>query len=129
MSGGREFRSHPFKAHRLLLWVPAPLQDTAALVAAGANSLPLAGQGPLVTTATVAWAAAVLLSRAFSLDMSDEEGGGSGDGGGGGWQQQGDVLALVPWADLADLTAGQEGGCLGACSLTRQLKGAWLPAA
>ena len=86
--------------------------DTAALVAAGANDLAIAGDGgapaagtPLVTEASVAWAAAALVSRAFSLYLADEadhaivplEDFGS-------WRDRGaagrDVLALAPWADL-----------------------------
>ncbi len=78
----------------------------------------------LVTVASVTWAASILLSRAFSLDMAaedddgdeseglgegdEEEGVAAGGGGGGlaaamaggGWPQ--DVLALVPWADSLD---------------------------
>lgn len=48
--------------------------DAAALVAAGANALPAAaGLGrPLVSEASVGWAAAVLLSRAFSLYLAPE---------------------------------------------------------
>ena len=55
------------------------------------------------------WAAATLLSRAFSLDLADDQEPIEGDlsyfgswqyssGGGGGAVP--DVLALVPWADM-----------------------------
>lgn len=89
--------------------------DAAALDAAGANQLVMPGRDPsaaggapssstepLVTPDSVGWAAAVLLSRAFSLYLSSEtdhaimpmEDFGS-------WDRTGqDVLALVPWADL-----------------------------
>jgi len=84
--------------------------DTAALVEAGANQLRIPGvddagsttAAALVTPESVGWAAAVLLSRAFSLYLTAEtdhqimpmEDFGS-------WDRAGqDALALVPWADL-----------------------------
>lgn len=69
------------------------------------TALDLHLQTPLVSARSVAWAAAVLLSRGFSLDMAeaDQEEGARGGGGMTGWQQsQPDVLALVPWADMLE---------------------------
>ena len=56
----------------------------------------------MVSEASVAWAAAVLLSRAFSLDMSEPDMSLEADMSYfGSWQaHQPDVLALVPWADM-----------------------------
>ncbi|KAI8467932.1 MAG: hypothetical protein J3K34DRAFT_460119 [Monoraphidium minutum] len=80
--------------------------DAAALVEAGANELLAAagvpGGAPLVTPASVGWAAAVLLSRAFSLYLAPEPDHAimpMDDF--GSWDRSGeDVLALVPWADM-----------------------------
>lgn len=53
--------------------------DLEVLLIAGANDLPLAAQykaatgSELVSSASVTWAAATLLSRAFSLDLNEEE--------------------------------------------------------
>ncbi|KAG2491081.1 hypothetical protein HYH03_010526 [Edaphochlamys debaryana] len=81
--------------------------DTAALVAAGANELPIAQAwreatgSDLVTEASVGWAAAVLLSRGFSLDLAEEEPAEGDLSYWGTWAPHGpDTLALVPWADL-----------------------------
>lgn len=82
--------------------------DAAALVAAGANDLPIAASWaaatgtPLVTPGSVSWAAAVLLSRAFCLDLAEPDGHVEGDlSYWGSWGGHGpDTLALVPWADM-----------------------------
>ncbi len=71
-----------------------------------------APQAELVTHGSVAWAAAVLLSRSFSLDLSEEEPLEGDMGYIGTWTSHPpDVLALVPWAD-----------CLTHCSLA----GGWV---
>ncbi|WIA29874.1 hypothetical protein OEZ86_012343 [Tetradesmus obliquus] len=83
-------------------------EDTEQLVAAGANQLEVAQrweqqtQSPLVSLASVAWAAAVLLGRSFQLDMSEPELPLEPDMSWyGSWQAHGPaVLALVPWADM-----------------------------
>jgi hypothetical protein len=83
-------------------------EDAAALDAAGANDLPVAvtwkaATGtPLVTAGSVSWAAAVLLSRAFCLDLAEPDGSLEGDlSYWGSWGGHGpDTLALVPWADM-----------------------------
>ena len=87
--------------------------DAAVLVEAGANKLQVPGRGgsgsgsaaanvsPLVTPDSVAWAAAVLLSRAFSLYLSEPDHSIVPIEDFGSWDRSGqDVLALVPWADL-----------------------------
>lgn len=83
-------------------------EDTELLVAAGANDLPLAQAwqqqhgSPLVTVSSVCWAAAVLLSRTFSLDLSEPELPTLADMSYfGSWQAHGPAcLVLVPWADM-----------------------------
>jgi hypothetical protein len=74
---------------------------------AGANDLPLAQQHQaatgkeLVSEPVVRWAAAVLLSRAFSLDMREAEPLEGDMSYFGSWQAEpNDALALVPWADM-----------------------------
>lgn len=59
-------------------------------------------QSPLVSLASVTWAAAVLLGRSFQLDMSEPELPLEPDMSWyGSWQAHGPaVLALVPWADM-----------------------------
>jgi len=59
-------------------------------------------QYPMVTHGSTSWAAAVLLSRSFGLDMSEVDLGIEGDlSYYGSWHQHSpDVVALVPWADL-----------------------------
>ncbi|KAG2423002.1 hypothetical protein HXX76_015600 [Chlamydomonas incerta] len=82
--------------------------DTELLLVAGANELPIAleygkahGGRELVTRDSVAWAAAVLLSRAFSLDLAEEEPMEGDMSYWGTWTAHGpDMLCLVPWADL-----------------------------
>ncbi|GJP38849.1 hypothetical protein CLOM_g653 [Closterium sp. NIES-68] len=83
--------------------------DAAALVAAGANNLPLPHTAPtqplvseqqqqhhLVSEQSVRWAASVLLSRAFALDLSlDPVKPFPGDD----ISTPGLTLCLVPWAD------------------------------
>lgn len=83
-------------------------RDAQQLAEAGANDIELpqvagaASPPPLVTPESVGWAAAVLLSRAFSLYLSAEPDHSifpMDDF--GSWDRTGqDVLALVPWADL-----------------------------
>lgn len=92
--------------------------DAAALLAAGANAIQIPGAAPgggeLVSEASVGWAAAVLLSRAFSLYLAVEPDHAilpMDDF--GSWDRAGhDVLALVPWADLLQHSsdAGELGG-------------------
>jgi hypothetical protein len=71
----------------------------------------------MVSEDSVAWAAAVLLSRAFSLDMSEPDMSLEADMSYfGNWQaHQPDVLALVPWADMLahSSEAGKGGGSQG----------------
>ncbi|MEW5299247.1 MAG: hypothetical protein WDW36_002280 [Sanguina aurantia] len=80
--------------------------DTEVLLISGANDLPLALQYQaqhhveLVTTESVRWAAATLVSRAFNLDLSEEEPLEGDMSYFGTWQPVPDVLALVPWADM-----------------------------
>ncbi|GIL45147.1 hypothetical protein Vafri_2473, partial [Volvox africanus] len=88
------------------------VEDTEVLLVAGANELQLAEEYrlntgvDLVSQSSVAWAAAVLLSRSFSLDLSEEESLEGDLGYFGTWtSHSADLLALVPWAD-----------CLGHCS-------------
>jgi hypothetical protein len=71
-------------------------------------------QTPLVTPASVCWAAAVLLGRSFQLDMSEPELSLEPDMSYyGSWQAHGPaVLALVPWADM--LRHSSEAGARGA---------------
>jgi hypothetical protein len=59
-------------------------------------------QEPLVTVRSVCWAAAVLLGRSFSLDLSEPELGCEGDMSYfGSWQAHGPAsVVLVPWADM-----------------------------
>lgn len=59
-------------------------------------------QEPLVSYASVCWAAAVLLGRSFQLDMSEPDMQLEADMSYyGSWQPHGpSVLALVPWADM-----------------------------
>ncbi|GLI66009.1 hypothetical protein VaNZ11_009712, partial [Volvox africanus] len=82
------------------------VEDTEVLMLAGANDLQLAQEYrlntglDLVSQASVAWAAAILLSRSFSLDLSEEESLEGDMGYFGTWTSHAaDVLALVPWAD------------------------------
>ncbi|KAG2447665.1 hypothetical protein HYH02_007581 [Chlamydomonas schloesseri] len=83
--------------------------DTELLLVAGANELPIAleykqatgGADELVSRDSVGWAAAVLLSRAFSLDLAEEEPLEGDMSYWGTWTAHGpDTLCLVPWADL-----------------------------
>lgn len=95
-------------------------EDTEALLIAGADDLAVAtahraatGE-ELVTESSVTWAAAVLLSRAFSLDLNEEAALEGDMSYFGTWQAHTpDVLALVPWADMLrhSSQAGQE-SCL-----------------
>ncbi|KXZ51903.1 hypothetical protein GPECTOR_11g337 [Gonium pectorale] len=82
-------------------------EDTEVLLVAGANELPLAERhraatgSELVSASTVGWAAAVLLSRSFSLDLAEEEALEGDMSYFGTWTSHGpDTLALVPWADM-----------------------------
>lgn len=78
------------------------------LVTAGANDLPVAQDwqaatgAPLVSAASVAWAAAVLLGRSYSLDVTEPELPLLGDlSSYGSWAAHAaPVTALVPWADM-----------------------------
>lgn len=95
-------------------------EDMECLLVVGANELVLAKHWhsktghELITEQSVKWAAATLLSRAFSLDLNEEEPMEGDMSYFGSWQaHQPDVLALVPWADLLchSSEAGQE-ACL-----------------
>lgn len=98
------------------------LQDTELLVAAGANDLPLAQAWQqqhgtsLVTVSSVCWAAAVLLSRTFSLDLSEPELPTLADMSYfGSWQAHGPAcLVLVPWADMCQHSS-DAGALVGCC--------------
>jgi len=84
------------------------IEDTEALQVGGVNDLPLAKaykethKEDLVTQSSVAWAAATLLSRAFSLDLTADDEMVAGDlSHFGSWMEHvPDALALVPWADM-----------------------------
>ncbi|GIL78941.1 hypothetical protein Vretimale_207 [Volvox reticuliferus] len=95
------------------------VMDTEALMVAGANDMPFAAEYRqkmgeyLVDQRSVAWAAAILLSRSFSLDLSEEESLEGDMGYFGTWTSHAaDVLALVPWADcLAHSSAAGPESC------------------
>jgi hypothetical protein len=78
------------------------------MIAAGANKLFPDGQGSsgFITEKAVQWAAVMLLSRAFSLDLQEEEG--------QAWEMGSDPdIALVPWADMLNhSSAAGKGSCL-----------------
>ncbi|KAJ7552070.1 hypothetical protein O6H91_06G040400 [Diphasiastrum complanatum] len=69
-------------------------EDHEALIAAGASELmPVGtGSGGFITEAAVRWAAVILLSRAFSLDLEEQVQ--------GPVEFYGRSIALVPWADM-----------------------------
>lgn len=69
-------------------------------------------QVPLISYDSVRWAAAVLLSRSFQLDMSEPDLPLEADMSYyGSWQPHGPaVLALVPWADMLRHSS-EAGGC------------------
>jgi hypothetical protein len=67
-----------------------------------------------VTVHSVCWAAAVLLGRSFSLDLSEPELGCEGDMSYfGSWQAHGPAsVVLVPWADMCQHSSDAgEGVC------------------
>ncbi|CAM6014918.1 unnamed protein product [Sphagnum balticum] len=80
-------------------------EDHQAMIAAGANKLFPDGQGSsgFITEKAVQWAAVMLLSRAFSLDLQEEA-----------WDMGSDPdIALVPWADMLNhSSAAGKGSCL-----------------
>ncbi|KAL2620874.1 hypothetical protein R1flu_001079 [Riccia fluitans] len=79
-------------------------EDHGAMLAAGASSLMPAGPGSggFVTESSVRWAAVILLSRSFSLDLDEAV-----------QRDTGPSIALVPWADMLNHSsaAGKE-SCL-----------------
>lgn len=82
-------------------------EDYKAIVVAGASALVpfTSGSNSFITETSVRWAASILLSRAFSLDLNKQDD--------NLWSDESHSTVLVPWADMLNhsSSAGKE-SCL-----------------